>query len=112
MRNNKSSLLGLIQGREKVVRASLSEPHTSVPALSTCIYLRLFEPTIYRKFQMSTFKYFMKIDIVCMKNVKASGGQRLLSVQRQGPEAKITEVGACRVACVLLIVFFISYPQL
>ena len=38
------------------------------------VYLCLFGPTTDRKCQMSAFKYFMKIDITCMKHVKASGG--------------------------------------
>ena len=44
-------------GEEKVellIGASLSEPHTSVTALSTCVYLCLLGPTTY---QMSAFKF-------------------------------------------------------
>ena len=41
-----------------IIGASLSEPHTSVTALSTCvcIYACLLGPTTYREFQMSAFK--------------------------------------------------------
>jgi len=43
-----------------------------------CIYVcwlvRFFGPTTYRKFQMTAFKYFTKIDIACSMRVKASGG--------------------------------------
>ena len=41
-------------------------------ALYTHVYACLFGPTTCGKFQMSTFKYFTKINIV--KNMKASGG--------------------------------------
>ena len=42
---------------EVLIGASLSEPHTSVTALSTCVYLCLLGPTTYCKFQMSAFKF-------------------------------------------------------
>ena len=49
--------------RVYTIRASLSEPHTSVIALRKCvrIYLCLSGPTTYRNFQMSAFKYFTMI---------------------------------------------------
>ena len=49
-----------------IIGVSLGEPHTSVTALRTCMcmFACLLGPTTYRKFQMSAFKYFMKIDIV------------------------------------------------
>ena len=51
---------GRIQlGEEKVevlIGTSLSEPHISVTALSTCVYLCLLGPTTYRKL-MSAFKF-------------------------------------------------------
>ena len=52
---------------QKLIGASLSEPYTSVTALWKCVciyactFVRLFGPTTYRKFQMSTFKYFTMI---------------------------------------------------
>ena len=41
-----------------LIGTSLSEPHTSMTALSTCvcIYQCLFELTTYCKFQMSAFE--------------------------------------------------------
>ena len=51
-----------------LIEASLSEPHTSVTALHTCVcmlvgwFVGLFGPTTYRKFQMSAFKYFTTIE--------------------------------------------------
>ena len=51
-----------------VIGASLSKPHTSMTALRTCVCmfacLCLLGLATYRKFQMSTFKYFTKINIV------------------------------------------------
>ena len=46
-----------------LIGASLSEPHTSVTALSTCVYLCLLGPTTYRKFQMSEFKILIFHDV-------------------------------------------------
>ena len=46
---------------------------------------------------MSAFKYFTKIEITCMKHVKASGG--LLSECSIG-NPEMTESEACMVACV------------
>ena len=57
------------------IGTSLSEPHTSMTALHTCVCIWLW-PTTYRKFQMSAFKYFTKIVISCVKHVKASGGRQ------------------------------------
>ena len=53
-----------------IVGVSLSETHTSVTALHTCV--SIYAWTKHHKFQVSTFKYFMTIDIE--KHVKASGG--------------------------------------
>ena len=53
-----------------LIGVSLSEPHASVTALHKCVctfacLLACFlGPTTYRKFQMSAFKYFTKINIV------------------------------------------------
>ena len=49
-----------------IIGVSLSEPHASVTALHMCVcmFACLLGPTTYRKFQMSAFKYFTKIDIV------------------------------------------------
>ena len=58
-----------VQERNATFGASLSEPHTSVTALHmhACIYLSiylcLFGPTTYCKFQISTFKYFTIIEL-------------------------------------------------
>ena len=40
-----------------IIGASLSEPHTSVTAFAEVVCILA---AIYRKFQMSAFKYFMK----------------------------------------------------
>ena len=60
---------------QSVIGASLSEPHTSVTALRTCVcMLAYLLAAIYRKIQMSTFKYFLKIDLVheaCFKRATA-----------------------------------------
>ena len=45
----------------KIIEMSMSKPHTSVTALPACF----LEPTIYRNFQMSAFKYFTKIECPC-----------------------------------------------
>ena len=57
------------QGRDDIIGASLSEPHTSGTALRKCVNIRTYVrpcllAAIYRKFQMSTFKYFTKIDLM------------------------------------------------
>ena len=56
-----------------IQKASLSEPHASLTALRmcVCIYLSMLRSTTYRKSQMSTCKYFTKINTV--KHVKATG---------------------------------------
>ena len=48
---------------DHLIGAHLSEPHTSVTALQKylCLYVCLFGPTTYRKFQMSAFQYFTMI---------------------------------------------------
>ena len=54
--------ISTIPATTQIIGVSLSKPHTSVTALSTCvcIYLCLFGPTTYRKFQMSgAFKFLM-----------------------------------------------------
>ena len=46
------------QNWHNIIGASLSKPSTSLSAVYVC----LFEPTTYRKFQMSALKYFTKIE--------------------------------------------------
>ena len=88
-----------------MIGTSLNEPHANMTALCTCVCMLiaclltcLLGPTTYYKFQMSIFKYFTKIDISCMKHVKASGGLTV-RVQRRQPGVKTTEVEACMATC-------------
>ena len=66
--------------------------------MQVCIYLYMFAcsfgPTTYRKFQMSAFKYFMKID-----NHEVCDDQLLPECQRQ---QSTTEVEAHMASCVCL----------
>ena len=57
----------------RIIGANLNEPRTCMTVLCTHISMVacLVGPTTYHKFQKSSFKYFMKIDIV--NHVKASG---------------------------------------
>ena len=52
-----------------IIRGSLSEPHTSVTALSMCVctYLCLFRLTTYHKFQMSAYKILISHNIESMQ---------------------------------------------
>ena len=62
-----------------LIGASLSKPHTSATALRTCVSMLacLLGLTTYRKFWMSVFKYFTKIDV---KHVRPVWRAILLSV--------------------------------
>ena len=44
-----------------LIGVNLSEPHTSGTALRKCVFVLA---AIYHNFEISIFKYFMKIDLV------------------------------------------------
>ena len=54
-----------LETRNGIIGASLSEPHTSVTALSTCVYiwLAMLGPTIYHKLQISAFEILIFHDV-------------------------------------------------
>ena len=82
-----------------LVGASLSKPHTSIMQVWIYLYMFacLFGPTTYCKFQMSTFKYFMKI-----YNHEACDDQLRPEFQRQQPRVKTTEFEAHMASCICL----------
>ena len=76
------------QNWHNITRASLIKPHTSMIALRTSVCMLLFGPTTYYKLQMSTLKYFTKIE-ACKSQWRTT-----VRVERRRPGTKMTEVEA------------------